>query len=268
MLTAIAAKEKLFFFSFADEGRHNRRVTIAIGATLNAAGILLGAIIGLARRRSISPGAQVFFRNVLGAAALFFGFRLVWLNLDGTFVAGMEQMFIALVAVVLGNLMGRVLGLQKISNHLGRHAADLIAIARNGQNPGAGFNACAILYCVAPLGILGAIADGLTGYFWLLAVKAVMDGLAMAGFVKMFRWPAALSAMPVFLFFSLVSLTCRSYAAPSLTAAGLADSIGVASGFVACAVALVIFEVRKVALANYLPALVVAPLLTWLVRTI
>jgi len=41
-----------------------------------------------------------------------------------------------------------------------------------------------------------------------------------------------------------------------------------ASGFVACAVALVIFEIRKVELANYLPALVVAPLLTWLVKTI
>jgi uncharacterized membrane protein YqgA involved in biofilm formation len=35
-------------------------------------------------------------------------------------------------------------------------------------------------------------------------------------------------------------------------------------GLIACAVALVIFEVRRVELANFLPSLAIAPLLTWL----
>jgi uncharacterized membrane protein YqgA involved in biofilm formation len=52
-----------------------------------------------------------------------------------------------------------------------------------------GFCACTVLFWAAPLGLLGAVADGLSGYFYLLAVKAVMDGLAMTSFVKMFRWP-------------------------------------------------------------------------------
>ena len=46
-----------------------------------------------------------------------------------------------------------------------------------------------------------------------------------------------------------------------LDAQGLAGSIGVANGLVVCSVALVIFEIRKVELADYLPALAVAPLL-------
>jgi len=37
--------------------------------------------------------------------------------------------------------------------------------------------------------------------------------------------------------------------------------VGIAAGLITCAVSLVIFEVRRVELANYLPALVVAPLL-------
>ncbi len=32
---------------------------------------------------------------------------------------------------------------------------------------------------------------------------AVMDGMAMTTFVKLFRWPAALSAIPVFDFYGL-----------------------------------------------------------------
>ena len=77
-------------------------------------------------------------------------------------------------------------------------------------------------------------------------------------------WLSALSAFPVYAFLGALTLACRFYAKPFLDAHGLPDSVNVAGGFVACAVALVIFEVRKVELANFLPALVVAPVLVWL----
>lgn len=244
-------------------------MTIAIGATLNASGILLGAIFGLAGRRPISTQTQILFRNILGAFTIFLGFHLIWLNLNGTFYSCIGQLFIALLAVVLGSLLGKILGFQKASNHFGHQAALLIAAAQKGapQNSAAGFNACTLLFCLASLGILGAINDGLSDYYWLLALKAVMDAIAMASFVKIFRWSAALSAFPVFLLFSLITFACRLYAMPSLSPAGLIESIGVASGLITLTVAIVIFEVRKVELANYLPALAVAPLLTWLFRT-
>jgi uncharacterized protein len=234
------------------------------GAFLNALGILLGGLFGLARRQPLPARAQFLARNVLGACVIFFGLRLAWLSVNGTFWPCAKQISIALLAVVLGNWLGKLLRLQKISNRLGRYANDLIssAPANPRQRAADGFNACAILFCAAPLGWLGAVADGLSGYFWLLAVKGVMDGLAMAAFVKMFRWPAALSAMPVFVFVGAISLACQFYAKPFLDSHGLTDSVNAAAGLVACAVALVIFEVRRVELANFLPALAIAPLLT------
>lgn len=238
------------------------------GAFLNALGILLGALFGLARRAPLSVRAQEFYRRALGAATVCFGLRLVWLHIHGAFWPCTKQLFIALLAVTLGNWTGRLLRLQKISNRLGRHAGVLIAAAAQPGTPrqaSHGFIACVILFCAAPLGLLGAVTDGLSGDFYLLAVKAVMDGLAMAGFMKMFGWPAALSAFPVYAFIGLLTFACQFYAKPLLEAHGLTDSINVAGGLIACAVALVIFEVRKVELANYLPALAVAPLLTRLI---
>jgi uncharacterized membrane protein YqgA involved in biofilm formation len=41
------------------------------------------------------------------------------------------------------------------------------------------------------------------------------------------------------------------------------DSVNAVGGLIACAIALMIFEVRRVELANFLPALAVAPLLAW-----
>jgi uncharacterized membrane protein YqgA involved in biofilm formation len=234
------------------------------GAFLNAIGILIGSLFGLMLNKPLSMRAQDFFRRALGAATIFFGLQLVWLNVNGTFFSCAKQIFIALLALVLGNLLGKLLSLQKISNHLGRFAGNLIA---NPQRKSAdGFKACAILFCAAPLGILGAATDGLSGNFNFLAVKAVMDGLAMASFVKMFSWFSAFSAFPVFIFLGAISFAVQFYATPFLDSHNLTYSVNTLAGFIACAVALIVLEVRKVELANYLPALAIAPLLAWLIR--
>jgi uncharacterized protein len=236
------------------------------GAFLNALGILLGSLFGLARRPPLSARAQNFFKTALGVFTVFFGLRLVWFSVNGTFFSCVKQIFVALLAVTLGSLLGKLLRLQKISNRLGRYANGRIIAAQSNAVHKAddGFNACTILFCAAPLGLVGAVTDGLSGDFYLLAVKAVMDALAMMSFVKIFRWPAALSAFPVFVFLGAITTVCRLGAAPFLESHGLVHSVNAAAGLIACVIALVIFEMRKVELANYLPGLAVAPLLAWL----
>ncbi len=243
-------------------------MTVTIGAFLNAIGILLGGLFGLARREPLSARAQIFFRNALGAFTVFFALRLVWLSVNGTFLSCLRQLLLAALAIVLGNLLGKLLSLQKISNRLGRYATRLLASADidSPRKIADGFCACTILFWAAPLGLLGAVADGLSGYFYLLAVKGVMDGLAMTSFVKMFRWPAAISAIPVFALLGFITLACQLYARPFLETHQLIDSVNASAGLVASAVTLVIFEVRKVELANFLPSLALAPLLAWLLE--
>lgn len=241
-------------------------MALPTGAFLNAIGILLGALIGLAQTRPLSLRIQLFFQNAIGAFTIFFGLRLVYLSMEGTFWLCLKQLSIAIIALLPGFWLGKLFRLQKMSNYLGRMAGHTIAAAQKNPpgNSADAFNACAILFCAAPLGIIGATTDGLSGDYYLLAVKAVMDALAMTGFMKIFHWPAALSAIPVLAFFSAVSLAVELYAKPFL-APDCLDAIQVAAGLLACIITVVIFEVRRVELANYLPTLIVAPLLAkWL----
>ncbi|HEV2319829.1 MAG TPA: DUF554 family protein [Verrucomicrobiae bacterium] len=236
---------------------------IPTGALINAIGILLGAFIGLTWRKAPSLRTQLLFRNAIGACTLFLGLRLIYISIEGTFWPCLREIAIILVAVIVGFWIGKLFRFQKMSNYLGRLAGNAIAAAQHHpeHNPSNAFNACAILFCAAPLGIVGAVTDGLSGYFYLLAVKAAMDALAMLGFVRIFHWPSALSAVPVLVFFSAVALGVQLYVRPCLTPAEL-DSIGAAAGFLACIITIVIFEVRRVELANFLPALAIAPFLT------
>ena len=208
---------------------------------------------------------QVFIRSGLGAFTTFFGLRLIWDNINGTVLPCLKQTLIAALAILLGNWLGRLLALQKISNRLGRHAAHRLAAAqKNPPGPPAdGFISCTILFCAAPLGLVGAVTDGLADFYYLLAVKAVMDALAMVSFAKIFRWPAAMAAFSVYLFLNGLTLGIHYGALPWLAAHGLTAAVNATAGIQVCAMALVIFEVRRVELANYLPALALAPLLTW-----
>ena len=236
------------------------------GAFFNALGILFGGLLGLALRRPMALSLQIFLRSALGASTVFSGLCLVWSSVSGSFLSALKEICVAVLAVTIGSLLGKLLGLQKLSNHLGRYAGRIINAGQTGapRKVSDGFKACAVLFCAAPLGLIGAVADGLSGYFYLLAVKAVMDGFATLGLVKNFGWPTALSAFPVLLFLGAITTLCQFYARPWLELHGLIGSVNIVAGLIACAVAVVIFEVRKVELANYLPALALAPLLAWL----
>lgn len=242
------------------------------GAILNATGIIVGSVIGLTKSSPLSAQSQAFFKVGLGVFTIFYGLRLTWLSIGGPFGLVMKQIAITFIAVLLGKWIGKLLHFQPASNRAGQYARHLI---EQTQKDGSlrfsnGLNACAILFCASPLGILGAIHDGLpgrpdgSGYFYPLAVKGVMDGLAMMSFVRLFGAGSMLCALPVFLLQGSITLACLLYVEPFLRVHVLVDSVNAVGGLIICTIGMVIFEVKKVELADFLPALVVAPVLTWL----
>lgn len=238
-----------------------------IGTIINAAAIVLGAVVGLARKTPMTGENQTFFKVGLGLAAIVVGLRLTVVSLHGSLKQVLGQVGIVILAMMLGKLTGKLLHLQKLSNRMGQFARERIAAMQPGRrgSPADGVNVCAALFCAAPLGIIGAISESLGGGPLPLLVKAAMDGLAAFGFVAMFGWTVALSALPVLAFQGAISLLVMQFARPYLEAHQLTDSVNATAGMLVFCVSLLIFEVKRVEMADYLPSLAWAPLLTlWL----
>jgi uncharacterized membrane protein YqgA involved in biofilm formation len=238
-----------------------------LGTFINAGAIILGGILGLTMKKPLPANQQSFLKTALAVFTIFFGLRLVWEGFNGTLLQILAQLGIMMLAMILGRLTGRLLHLQHASNRLGQYARTRIAAARRDVSEG--FNVCALLFCLAPLAWLGSVHDGLSGYFYPLAVKAVMDGLATMSFVKMFGWGAMMSALPVFALQGTLTLLCTRYALPALDAHslvehGLVNSVNATGGILISCVGLLIFELKKIPVTDYLPSLIFAPLLTWL----
>src|SRR5437762_9159616 len=169
------------------------------GTILNAAAILLGGIVGLTAIKQPSLVHQTALRILLGAFTVYAGLSATWQSVNGSFPQVLKQLTIVLLALMLGNLTGKLLRVQKSLNHLGQYAKEKISGARpdSPRRFNDGFVTCSILFCFAPLAILGALQDGLAGNFKPLAVKAAMDGLATMAFVTLFGWSGMLSVIPV-----------------------------------------------------------------------
>lgn len=239
-----------------------------IGTLFNVIGIVVGGVIGLRRKAPPSPSTDATFKVLLGAFTVFYGLRLTWTSINGPPLEILKQLGLTIGAMILGKLAGQTLGLQSFSNRLGRKAGERIAkVSLHDPNRASdGLKACAILFCAAPLSWLGAIQDGLSGYFFPLAVKAVMEGLATAGFVRLFGWGAIMAALPVLAFQGSLTLVTLVFLKPFLEHHSLIDPVNAVGGLLVFSVALVILNLKKIPLADYVPSLIFAPILGWLLR--
>src|SRR5581483_12389805 len=130
-----------------------------IGPLLNAAGIVIGGCVGLIRRKPLAAATESYFRVILGAFTVFYGLRLTWISLGGSWAQILKQLGLVIVSMMIGKLIGRAVRLQRMSNRLGQQARERINNATRGDPDrlNQGFRTCAALFCVAPLGILGSI---------------------------------------------------------------------------------------------------------------
>ncbi len=236
-----------------------------IGTALNVIGVTVGGVVGLTRRQGLTPVNESFFKVVLGVFTVWFGLQLTWRSLNGSIGEILRQLSIMVLSLILGRLTGRLIGLQKFSNRLGHFAKERVAHAHpdDPQRIGNGFSTAGVLFCAAPLGMLGAVQDGLSDYFYPLAVKGVMDGLAAMGFVMIFGPGVLLSVLPLLAFQGTITLLVVRFLRPWLEVHNLVDPINAVGGLLVFSVALVILQLKKVELADYLPGLAIAPVIAW-----
>ena len=116
------------------------------------------------------------------------------------------------------------------------------------------------------MSLLGSIQDGLTGDIRTLAIKSVMDGISTMTFATTFGWSVLLSALPVLVYQGTLTLLAAvvKQSLDTLPETGLLiDAMTATGGFIVLCIPLLLLEIRRIQLADYLPALVIAPAAVW-----
>jgi uncharacterized membrane protein YqgA involved in biofilm formation len=236
-----------------------------LGTLLNVAGIVIGALLGLAFKRDLPIRQQLWLKLLIGTALVVVGLKIAFSQQNGL-LAGDWKHFgklfvILLLSMIVGRWIGKALRIQKALNHVGHYAKTKLESGKRND----GLLAAVILFCAAPLGIVGAIEDGIANGFAPLLIKGLIDGLAAMSFARLFGARLLVAAFPVAALQSAVSFGALQIE-PWLRAHQMLDSLNVVAGFLVVYVSLIVFEVKKVELGDYLPALVVGPALAALFR--
>ena len=159
--------------------------------------------------------------------------------------------------VLVGGLIGAWLSLNARLESLG-DALQRRFKGRGGRVSEA-FVTTSLVFCVGPLTFLGAIQNGLSGDMRLLAIKSVLDGFAALAFAASLGWGVLLSVGTILLYQGGLAAGA-SLLAGALTAPMLRE-MSAAGGLLILGVGMRLLELKDVAVADFLPAIVVAPLI-------
>jgi uncharacterized membrane protein YqgA involved in biofilm formation len=126
-----------------------------------------------------------------------------------------------------------------------------------------GFLTASLIFCVGPMAILGSIEDGLSGNYQILAVKATLDGFASLAFSSSLGIGVIFSVIPLLIYQGLLTLLAAQV--QSIVTSQMMNAMSATGGLILMAIAISgLLEIKKIRAGNFLPALLIAPILVLL----
>lgn len=128
-----------------------------------------------------------------------------------------------------------------------------------------GFVTASLLFGIGPMAILGSIQDGLTGSYQTLAVKSIMDFFASMAFASTLGAGVLFSALVVLFYQGSISLLALQV--QQVVSDGMMAELTAVGGVILIAIALSsMLEIKKIRTGSFLPALIIAPLLVFILE--
>lgn len=227
------------------------------GTFLNIATVIVGSVIGLIF------GARIPDRlkgTVIAGMGLFTAAMGIQMFLNT------ENPLIVLGALLIGALLGEWWRIEDGLQNLGKFLEQ--RFSREGDDGSnkfvRGFLTASLLFCVGPMTILGAIQDGLTGDYNLLAVKSVLDGFASLAFASTLGIGVMFSTIVILVYQGGISLLAAQLNA--IVTTSMMNELTATGGVILIGLAISsLLEIKKIRVGNMLPGLLVAPLIVWVV---
>jgi uncharacterized membrane protein YqgA involved in biofilm formation len=222
----------------------------ATGTLLNLLTVLVGGLTGTVLGDRLPPRLR---ENVVAGVGLFVAVMGVKFAIDTA------SLLYLLGAILIGGIIGSLAGIERRLNELGAAIQRRFAAPGGTSTISEAFVTASIVFCVGPLTFLGAIRNGLTGDASLLAIKSVLDGFTAIAFAATLGWGVLLSLAVILVYQGGLAAGASLFA--SLLSDAQLREMNATGGLLLVGVGLKLLRLRDVQVADYLPAIVVAPLL-------
>lgn len=227
------------------------------GVFVNVATVLIGSTLGLLFKKGIS-------KKFSDAVMIGLGLCTVCIGVSGMLKG--QNTLVAIISMVIGAIIGTALDIDKRINSVGDFISKKMKKDSDKVSLTEGFVTASLLFCIGAMTIIGSLDAGLKGDNTTLFTKSVLDLFSSMMLSASLGLGVMFAAVFVLVFQGgLVLLS--GLLAPVLNDAAIAEMTCVGSLMI-LALGLNLIGVTKIKVANYFPALILAPaisaLFAWL----
>ena len=239
---------------------------VGAGTLVNIVAILVGASLGIAAGSRITKKSQSLITDVLGlitALGAASALSPLWSPLFESSLPKGSTLLVILAAMLIGGLLGSALSLETRLDAFGENLRKRFRASQ--ESPFVeGFVSASLLFVIGPLAILGSVSDGMSQGIDQLILKSSLDFFAAMAFASTLGWGVAASAIPVAIYQG--GWTILGFALGSVLSQYQIDAMTICGGLMLVGIALRLLDIKKIAVANLLPALAIAPLFATLLH--
>ena len=230
---------------------------IGLGTVFNSAAIVLGGIAGLLFGRFLKERFQESLNMACGVSVLFIGIAGAMEGMleirDGALGSG--QALMVVLCLALGALVGEAINMEELFEAFGEWLKRKTGNAKD-KNFVDGFVTASLTVSIGAMAIVGAIQDGISRDWSILATKGILDFVIVLVMTCSLGKGCMFSAIPVFVFEGAMTLLA-ALIRPLMTDAALANLSLIGSILIFC-VGLNLVWGKKIRVANLLPAIIFA----------
>jgi uncharacterized membrane protein YqgA involved in biofilm formation len=241
---------------------------IGAGTALNVIAILIGASVGIALGARLQVSSQRLITDVLGlvtALGAVSALSPLWSqSFRDKFAEGLPLLVI-LLTMIIGGIIGGALNLETRLEHLGEFLRGKFRASKDSPFI-EGFVSSSLLFVIGPLAILGSVSDGASRGIDQLVLKSSLDLFAAMAFASTLGWGVAASIIPVAIYQG--AWTVIGWFAGNVLEPYQIDAMSIVGGLLLIGIALRLLDMKKIAIANLLPALFLAPLVAYFANLI
>lgn len=221
---------------------------ILLGTIVNAATIIIGSLIG-SFLNGMGEKTKTTVMQVISLAVFVMGVKMGFES---------KNFLLVVFSLIIGSILGEWWSLEGKLEGIGNKLEKWIGKKGQGNISNA-FVSATIIYCVGAMGILGSLDSGLRNDHQLLFTKSLLDGFTSIFLTSTMGIGVIFSAFSVFIYQSLITLGAnfiQQFISQSILEQMISE-LTATGGIMIMAIALNLFGLKKIRVANMLPSLLV-----------
>lgn len=230
------------------------------GVFINTAAIIIGSLLGLVFKKGIPEKYAKAITVAIGLCVVFIGISGV---LRAEFVDGAltsADPLILILSMISGIVIGTLLKIQDRLDILGKKLEGKFSKHSEGNFSKAFVNST-LLFCIGAMAITGSIESALENNHSTLIAKSALDGINSIIFAANMGIGVLFSAVAVFLYQGIIAVAAY-FLGTSVSSPVMNLHLIATGSLVILALGLNLLGITKIKVADLLPAIFVAPVLS------